>query len=244
MSSCWQKLTNNYFKDAKEAPGDMRFEGNPHHSAAEVSHEQVQPWAVHSNNKLIVNLWFLSFQGIVSIFSKAENLSGFLASTEGITNCNSATRVTKGWISSPVQPPWQRSSFYLRPALKQSWNQGISPATQRRSMQVRSQTLPLAHSPKGSCGFHICGCKFTCTTGGTLLHLPTPEVATTGKQASQNQKSASPIQAQIPSDLFQARMNSTDMFQSEIFFWWAFSSSRSRFLSSLPSWAKRFLNIL
>lgn len=69
----------------------------------------------------------------------------------------------------------QRSSFYLRPALKQNWNQSISPATQRRSMQVRSQTPPLANSPKGSCGFHICGCKFTCITRGALLHLPTPQ---------------------------------------------------------------------
>lgn len=44
------------------------------HTTLLLKHEQVQPWAVHSNNKLIVNLWFLSSQGIVSTFSIAENL--------------------------------------------------------------------------------------------------------------------------------------------------------------------------
>lgn len=52
--------------------------------------------AVHSNNKLIVNSWVLSFQGIVSTCSKAENLSGSLVVMGGIANCSSATGVTKG----------------------------------------------------------------------------------------------------------------------------------------------------
>lgn len=90
-------------------------------------------------------------------------------------NCNSATRVTKGWISFPMQPRGNVPHFALDQPSNKTEIKAYLQATQWKSMQVRSQTLALANSTKGSCGFPICGCKFTCLTRGALLHLLTPQ---------------------------------------------------------------------
>lgn len=236
--SSWQTPILRMLKKYQETQG---LKGIRCYAVAEVSWEKVWLVAAHSNNKLIVNSWVLSCQGIVSKYSKAENLSGSLVVMGGIVNCSSATGVTKGWISFPIQPPMETFLILWQSSLQMQLKQMHTSKYTVEKHVFEKPDAGLNEQHKAWLWFPHQWLQIHLFDEGGFASTSGWE----GGHSGHNSKSSiSFSNASTDSDFFLAGINNIDMFRFDIFYRWIYQSSSSGFLPSFPSQARIFLNVL